>query len=160
MKKIILSALAALILFSCAITKNDTKSDKSEGKKTTEERTITRPGDTVTINIPNIKFKDTVIQRTSYETNTIARVTYDSEGNQSFDCIPAEIREEFKTIREEFKNDIESDKNSNSELSPENFIYALAILGGILILLVVLLIYGFAKIKSSIPDIIKETVTK
>lgn len=160
MKKIILSVFTALFLFSCGITKTNNRTDMSEGKKTIEERTITRPGDTVTIDIPNIRYKDTIIERVNYNTKTIARVIYDNDGNQKFDCIPAEIREELKLIREEFKNDIEDDRETKHEFNPQYFVYAIGFLAFILVFGMIIGLIAIKKIKSSIPGLISETMNQ
>lgn len=152
MKKIILSAFAGLLLFSCGVTKKSSRTDKTESDKTVERRTFTRPGDTISIDIPNIHFKDTTITRTNYETRTVASVHYDSQGNARFDCMSAELREEMELIRETIKNDVKDDNEVESEFKPQHFIYALAVLVGVIIIAMIVGMVAIAKIKKSIPD--------
>tara|TARA_R110000851_G_scaffold108617_1_gene230016 strand:- start:85 stop:585 length:501 start_codon:yes stop_codon:yes gene_type:complete len=156
--KIILSAFVAFLLFSCGVTKKTTGSDQSEGKKTIEERFVTRPGDTITINIPNIRYKDTTITRTNYENRTIASVRYDDRGNQTIECLTAETKEYFKTIREEFKNDIKNDEEIEREFKPQNFIYAIAVLVGVLVIAMIIGVVAINKVKKAIPEMIHDSL--
>lgn len=152
MKKSILSVLTAFLLFSCGVTKETSRTDKSESDKTIERRIFTRPGDTISIDIPNIRYKDTTITRTNYETRTVASVHYDSQGNARFDCMSAELREEMELIRETLRNDIKDDNKVESEFKPQHFIYALAVLVGVIIIAMIVGMVAIAKIKKSIPD--------
>ena len=64
-------ALIALLLFmfSCNVQKKAIKT-KTDRQLTEQILTKTyRPGDTISIDIPNIKLKDTVIERVSYKYN-------------------------------------------------------------------------------------------
>lgn len=160
LRKIILSVFATLFLISCGITKKTSRTDKSEGTKSVEERILTRPGDTITIDIPNIRYKDTVIERVNYDTKTIARVVYDDQGNQRFDCIPAEIKEEFRLMREEFKNDIDDEKESKHEFNPQHFIYALAVLVGVIIIALIVGMVAIKRIQKTIPGIVANSIDK
>lgn len=151
MIKIILSAFAGLLFFSCATTKKSSESDQSTRDTTIERRSITRPGDTITIDIPNVRFKDTTITRVNYENRTVASVYYDKDGNQRFECLSAELKEEMELIRDTLINDKESESERESSFNPQYFIYALA---GLVLVLIVLIIVGmiaFQKLKSSIP---------
>jgi hypothetical protein len=151
--KIIFSAFAGLLLFSCATTKKSSESDQSTRDTTIERRSITRPGDTITINIPNVRFKDTTITSVNYENRTVASVHYDKDGNQRFECLSAEMKEELELIRETLKNDKESDSERESSFNPQYFIYSLAILVGVLIILIIVGMVAFQKLKRSIPDV-------
>lgn len=158
MKKTILIAFVTLSLFSCNTAKKTIETDKSEGLKTISEHTITRPGDTITIDIPNVRYKDTIIERIDYINKSVARVTYDDNGNQRFECLQAEMKEEFRLLREEFKNDKKTESESETNFEPQKFIYALAILGGVIVIALIVALVAFAKIKQSIPNIVIDSL--
>lgn len=103
------------ILTSCDITKRATKSKNDVQATETIKTQIKRVGDTLRIEVPKITYKDTTIVKTNYVNRTEARITYDSKGNASVDCISAEInqfREEFRTLIDKSK-DKESEKEEN-----------------------------------------------
>lgn len=158
MKKIILSVFTGLLIVSCGVTKKTSTSDKSEGIKTVEERVVTRPGDTLTIDIPNIRYKDTIIERIDYINKSVARVTYDDQGNQKFDCLQAEIKEEFRLMREEYKNDVETETEKEFEFKPQYFIYAIAFLVLIMIIAMVVGVVMLSKVQKAIPGIVAKTI--
>jgi hypothetical protein len=153
MNKIILIVFTGLLFCSCATTKKSSQSDQSTRDTTIERRSITRPGETITIDIPNFKFKDTTITRVNYENQSVASVHYDKEGNQRFECLSATMKEEFELIRDTLKNDKESDSEIERTFNPQSFIYALAILVGVLVILIIVGMIAFAKLKKSIPDV-------
>lgn len=159
MKKIIFSAFATLLLFSCGITKKTSGTDKTQSEKTVERRKITRPGDTITIDIPNVRYKDTTITRVNYENRTVASVYYDKDGNQRFECLSAELKEEMELIREEIKKDVKEDKDVQSEFNPQYFIYSLAVLVGVIIIAIIVVMVAIGKMKKSIPDIVTGVVS-
>lgn len=141
MKKFIY-ILAISLIFGCTTTKSlferKSKTNTDRSIKEVETKRLVRAGDTVTINIPNIRYKDTTITRTNTVTNTLANVTYDKYGNQRFDCISSEILELTKIIRnieEQKKEDVkEREKEKKSIISGELLLYVFLGLGGLLIL--------------------------
>ena len=159
MKKLILGLLVVVSLYSCSTTKKLLKEDTSVKKTVTERKQITRPGDTITIDIPNIRYKDTVITRINYENKTIARVRYDEKGNQKFECLSAEIDEKLELIREEVQNNIKEQNDIKRSFNPQYFIYAL----GFLVLVVVIgfgfMGFMFMKLQKQLPGMIA-SVTK
>lgn len=155
MKKLILIAFTALLLTSCGVSKKKAFYDKSTKDTTIDRTTIIRPGDTITIDIPNVRYKDTIIRRTNYENKTVASVYYDKYGNQRFECQSAEIREMRELISEVILNDIKSKDESKSEFNPQYFIYALAVLAVVVVIGFVLISVMIMKIKASILSPLK-----
>lgn len=160
MRKTILIAFTALLMFSCKLAKRITQTDKTQTEKTIERRKITRPGDTITIDIPNIRYKDTTIVRTNYENRTVARVTYDEDGNQSFECLSAEIKEELELIKESILKDVVNDSDVKREFNPQYFIYALAVLAGIVLIGIVIVSYLIMRIQKKMPSMTADIVKK
>lgn len=162
MKKSILIAFTGLFLFSCGITKKLQQKDNSTKDTTIERREITRPGDTITIDIPNIRYKDTVITRVNYEKKTIATVRYDEQGNQRFECLSAEIEESLESIKESVKNDIKSKKETKHQFNPQYIFYAIGALAFIVLIGLIFLSFLFMKMQKQIPTmtakIIKEVI--
>ena len=157
---IILSLFTGLFLFSCTTTKKLFKKDNSTDITTVERREVTRAGDTVTIEIPNIRYKDTTISKINYDTRTIARVNYDSQGNKSVECISAEIRELVETLRNEKKNDIKETTDKEKSFNPQYIFYAIGFLVLMVVIGLVVVSVLFSKMKASIPSIINDIVKK
>ena len=117
--------LIFLILFftSCDILKDKQKVKRDITQTESIKTQIKRPGDTLKIQIPNITYKDTTIVKTNYVNRTEARVTYDSQGNKTIECISAELdifREEFRMLVDKTK---EKDKVKESNFQSETIIY-------------------------------------
>lgn len=149
MEKIIY--ILSIILFtSCSTSKKILQTDKTVAHKTIERREIIRKGDTLTIDIPNIRYKDTTIVRTNYENKTIARVTYDDKGNQKFDCLSAEINEKLELINETVANNVENKRDVERDFNPQYFIYALAALAFIIIIGFIVFGIVITKLKKSV----------
>jgi hypothetical protein len=140
--KTILSLFTGLFLFSCTTTK----------------KLFTRAGDTVTIEIPNIKYKDTTITKINYDTRTIARVNYDSQGNKSVDCISAEVKELIEILRNEKKTDIKETEDKEHSFKPQYIFYAIGFLVLMVVIGLVVVSVLFSKMKASIPSIISKTI--
>lgn len=118
---------------SCDILKNKQKTKKDITQTESIKTQIKRAGDTLKIQIPNITYKDTTIVKTNYVNRTEARVTYDSSGNKTIECISAELdifREEFRTLIDQTK---EKDKVKESSFQSEIVIYI--VIGVVLIFL-------------------------
>ena len=127
--------LIFLLLFftSCDILKDKQKVKKDIKQTESIKTQIKRAGDTLKIQIPNITYKDTTIVKTNYVNRTEARVTYDSNGNKTIECISAELdifREEFRTLVDQSK---EKDKVKESNFQSETIIYV--VVGFVLVLL-------------------------
>lgn len=147
MKKLILIAFVTFLMVSCRSTKKLLETDNSTKQTTTERSSIVRPGDTIRIDIPNIRYKDTLIRRTNYETKSVATVYYDKDGNQRFECQSAELRELKEIIIENQKNNIKKDNESKTEFNPQYFIYALAIFA----IIICILFYMIIRIQKNVP---------
>ncbi len=127
-------SLLVLLFIGCSSSKKLLTTDNTKKTVLTERKTTIRKGDSISIIIPNIRYRDTVIERINYKTKTIARVIYDNNGNQQFDCISAAIKQEFETIKETIANDKKTQNKSNNSFNPQYLIYAVITLIGILII--------------------------
>jgi hypothetical protein len=154
MKNIVFILLIAVTFSSCKSSKKITATDKSTIDRVVDKTTIVRPGDTVVINIPNIRYKDTLIRKINYETKTVASVYYDKEGNQRFECQSAEYYEIRELLKESIKNDLMYNKEKETEFNPQYFIYALAVFGFIICILFYLVI----RIQNKMPQMISNSV--
>ncbi len=117
-----------MLLSSCEVYKKAITTDRSKTETLTERFETYRKGDTVTINVPNVIYKDTIIEKINYETKTIARIKYDDFGNKSFDCISSEIKELKEFILTQQQNNISSKKETEKQFKPQYFIYSIVIL--------------------------------
>lgn len=147
MKKLLIFTLL-LLCFSCDVQKKAIK-NKTDRQLTEQiETTSYRPGDTISIDIPNIKLKDTVIERVSYKYNTpsIARVTYDADGNIKVECLQAQIEETNRINRQLLEVIKDKNQEKTEVFKPQYFIYALAVL-------VLFVVIGFVLISNKINKI-------
>ena len=114
MKKYI---LILLILTSCTTTKKlfekKTKTDTTTESVETGTVTSTRDGDTLTIRVPSIVYKDTTIYKRGKTTTLIQR--YNSDGVLNVDCISDEINE----LKNYVKNALEQ-KNEETDESTKD----------------------------------------
>lgn len=154
MKKLILAVLTAFLLIGCSTFKKLNKKEDTKQETSVIRKEITRPGDTITIDIPNIRYKDTTITRINYENKTIASVRYDDQGNQQFECLSAEIKEKFEQIDSKLEIQKEEETEKKSEFKPQHLIYAIAGLGLVVVLIMVVFMILMAKIQKSIPQTI------
>ena len=156
MKKVSLLLISLLVLTSCEIYKKALVNDQSKKSVITERQITTRKSDSVSIVVPNVVLKDTVIERINYKDRTIARVTYDKNGNGRFDCLPAEIQELKELIHEKIDNDIKTKNKTESSFNPQYVFYGIAaiLLLGALFLGVLYLMIG--KLQKSIPQALFE----
>ena len=145
MKTLIKILLIAILLQSCDIKKEASKTkndiDFSEWVKTE----TFRKGDTVTFVVPNVIYKDTVITTVSTQ-GTILKTYYDNKGNISkSDCISSEMA----LIQERLTNLIDQSKikeSSKEEKIDNTFIYLIA--GVIVIMFLIVIIALFIYVKS------------
>ncbi len=131
----------------CESYKKLLTTDNTKKTIVTERKELIRQGDSLSIVVPNVKFKDTTITRYNYITKTKARVVFDKKGNQRIDCISAEISERIEKIREDIKNDIKTENEKRSEFKPQYFIYALVFLGVVMIILMIMFYVLLSKLK-------------
>lgn len=154
MKNVILSVLMAFIFVRCGTFKKVNINEDTKQETSVVRKEITRPGDTITIDIPNIRYKDTTITRVNYENKTIASVRYDNQGNQQFVCSSAEIKEKFEQIDSKLEILKKEDSEKKNEFNPQHFIYAIGGLGLIVVLIMVVFMILMAKMQKSIPQTI------
>lgn len=131
-------------------------SDKSKKSLITEKKEVLRKSDTLKFRIPNIEYYDTIIERVNYSTRHIAKIHYDSEGNQSFESQCPDIIEITELTTEITENDIEFKKKVENELTPQKLFYAIAGLGVVLIIFMILLLIIFSKAKGQSIQLIKD----
>lgn len=110
----------------------DTKTTETSLKGGFEK--TTRPADTSTIYIPNLKLKDTVIYRETYRQKHI--IEYDKQGNQSISSICDEISQ----IRQWYQNDRkEQEQQTKTEEKDKQIDYTNFLYIGIVFLLILIL---------------------
>lgn len=158
MKKTIIILLLSSLICSCNAYKSLQKKDLTTNKTTIERKTTTRVGDTITIDVPNIRYVDTIIKRVNYENRTIASVTYDKSGNQKIECISAEIKEEIESIRNEIKNNKTENEEKEIGFNPQYFIYAIALLLLIIVIAIIVFFVLYAKFQNQITSVLSSIV--
>ena len=157
-KNLFLAVLTAFFVLGCNSTKSLTKKDNTTTEKVTKSQTVTRPGDTVTISIPNIKYRDTTITRINYDTKTMVVSKFDKDGNQTIDCISAELTERLDTIEEKINNDISENSEKENSFNPQYFIYSIAALVLVVVIALIVVVYSINKAQSKLPEIINQFV--
>ncbi len=161
MKKLNLPILLFFVLFvvfllfsSCESYKKIGASDKTKINTVSTVKEVKRKADSISIIVPNVVYKDTVITKVNYETKTIARIVYDDVGNKRFDCLPAEIDERLSRIETNQSNNISSDIEKEKLFNPQYIIYGIGV-----VLLVFVVGIGFLgvliiRIQKQTPEII------
>lgn len=123
MKKALL-ILTSLLIFSCGITK---KRDKVKEDRTLNESTeiITkRVGDTVTYEVPRVRFKDTTIVKRNYVTGTTQVLRYDKNGQVDLaQCISGAIEKIERSNRELIEAIVSKNKETKHEINPIIILY-------------------------------------
>ena len=145
MKTLIKILLISIVLQSCDIKKEASKTkndiDFSEWVKTE----TFRKGDKVTFVVPNVIYKDTVITTISTQ-GTILKTYYDTNGNISkSDCISSEIaliQERLTKLTDQSK----TKESSKKESINNTFIYVIA--GVIVLMFLIVIIALFIYLKS------------
>lgn len=131
MKKLLIICLL-FSLYSCDILKESQKLKRDVQSTESIKTQIKRKGDTLTLQIPKITYKDTTIVKTNYVNRTEARIIYDSSGNKTVECISAELdvfKEEFRTL---IDNSKEKQSNKEESFQSEIIIYLTLGLGVII----------------------------
>lgn len=160
MKKLFLAVLTAfLLLQSCGLSKNIETKEETREERQIERVSTTRPSDTVTVERKyNVVLKDTVIYTKSYDTKTIIRESYDSQGNQKIDCIPEEIREDIEKINEKIDRDFASRKDIKVEIDLSPLIWSIAGLAFVVVLALIVILIMIMQVKKAVPDLVSKTV--
>lgn len=160
MRNVFLAVLTALILLTgCGVTKEVQVDDKTTQTTETEKKETIRKGDTVEVFRPfNVKYRDTTITTYSYETKSIVRETYDNEGNQTIECITDEIRELLETTKQVVQNDIETRKKLDAQFDPASLIWAIAGLGGVVLLLAIVGFVIISRMQKAMPTMVAQAV--
>lgn len=145
MKTLIKILLIAIVLQSCDIKKEASKT-KNDIDYTEWVKTETfRKGDTVTFVVPNVIYKDTVITTISTQ-GTILKTYYDNNGNISkSDCISSEIaliQERLTKLTDQSK----TKESSKKEKIDNTFIYVIS--GVIVLMFLIVIIALFIYLKS------------
>lgn len=144
--KTILTLILCICLFSCDITKEAFKSKNDIESEETIKTETYRKGDTVTYQVPRIKYKDTVITTVSTQ-GTILRNYYNRDGEiYKNDCRSAEIKE----LREEMRriNDQSKVKDKAKEENFDNSFILYIVIG-----LVVIVIFGMFILAKRLPNL-------
>jgi len=142
--KIIL--IIAFFLTSCGVKKSILEEDKSTLTTETEKKVIVRePSKVVNETKYNVKYKDTTITTTNYETKTILREIYDTKGNRTTECICDGIREEIESVKTVLQNDIENRKETEHTFDLTPLIWALSGFLAVIIILAVIALIIFSK---------------
>jgi hypothetical protein len=84
--------------------------------------------------VPKITYKDTTIVKTNYVNRTEARVTYDSDGNKTIECISSEINELKEEIRTITDNSKLKENSKETSFQPITILYIFIGLGILLVL--------------------------
>ena len=159
MKTLIKILLISILLQSCDIKKEASKTkndiDFSEWVKTE----TFRKGDTVTFVVPNVIYKDTVITTISTQ-GTILKTYYDTNGNISkSDCISSEmalIQERLTNLTDQSK----SKESSKEEKIDNTFIYVIAGIFVLIFLIVIIALFIYLKSQSNKFNILLSNLPK
>jgi len=137
--------LLLLILTSCDIQKQATKSKSDTELKENIETITKRVGDTVRYEVPKITYRDTIIYTTNRQGTTLKTV-YDNSGSiSSIDCFASAI-EEIKRENREFKESLKDKEKVKTEDFDSSFILYIVI--GIVILGMFALFLAFLYLKN------------
>jgi hypothetical protein len=160
MKKTIFFAISFFMLFfsSCSVTKGKIEEDKSKLITETEKRVITRePSKVVNETKYNVKYKDTTIVTTNYETRTILREVYNKKGDRTTECICDGIREELELVKSVLQNDISKEKETTHSIDIAPLIWAFSGFLGVLVLLGIIGLVIYYKAQKALPELIKKS---
>ena len=153
MKKI-LFILTLITITSCASLFDLEKTDKSTKDTVTKITEKSKKGGETILTVPKIIYKDTTIYTVNRQTKTILSTRFDKTGAQTISCLEEAINEKNTIIEESIKANKETLTELKNEFNPQYIIYAIALLGFILIIGMILFLYIFNGFKKSIPNII------
>ena len=116
----VITLLSLLVFCSCKIMKTKDSKDEDISMVRTETRAVTRAGDTVFYQVPNITFKDTTVYTYNRQGTTLKTV-YDDKGDIArIECMASRIEELTritealtKSLSEKKKEKVEESKGIN-----------------------------------------------
>ncbi len=157
-KQAFLASIICFTMLSCETYKKIAQNDKSKAETTRETVTIKRMSDTLTIELPNIIYKDTIIEKINYQNKTLARVTYDSSGNGKVECLSGEILEIRETLNVMLQNDIQNNIEKEKSFKPQYFVYALIGLCLVLMVFMFMIQRSMNSIQKNLPSLVSEII--
>ena len=124
MKKIIFIVLASVFFYGCGVTKNRQKTKEERTLKESTEIITTRVGDTVTYEVPLVRFKDTTIVKRNYVTGTTQTLRYNGNGQIDLaQCISGSIERIERSNKELIEAILTKDKETKHEVKPTIILY-------------------------------------
>jgi hypothetical protein len=124
MKKLTLIILASVLFYGCGVTKNRQKTKEDRVLKESTEIITTRVGDTVTYEVPLVRFKDTTIVKRNYVTGTTQTLRYNANGQVDLaQCISGSIERIERSNKELIEAILTKDKETKHEISPSVILY-------------------------------------
>ena len=124
MKKLTLIVLASVLFYGCGVTKNRQKTKEDRTLKESTEIITTRVGDTVTYEVPLVRFKDTTIVRRNYVTGTTQTLRYNANGQVDLaQCISGSIERIERSNKELIEAILTKDKETKHEINPGVILY-------------------------------------
>ena len=153
-----LTIILLIVLVSCQTTKDLKVNDKSKLETYTEKVKIQRPGTITTLEIPKIKYVDTTITTVNYQDKTVLRVHYDEDGRKTTECQTADIYEEVERKFEKKLVDVVSAFHKDNEFKPQTFLYALALMGFVFLILFIVILVVINNIKKTLPSLVLNTI--
>ena len=159
MKTLIKILLLSIVLQSCDIKKEASKTKNDINYSEWVKTETFRKGDTVTFVVPNVIYKDTVITTVSTQ-GTILKTYYDTNGNISkSDCISSEIaliQERLTKLTDQSKV-----KDSSKEEKIDNtFIYVIAGVIVLMFLIVIMALFIYLKAQTNKFNILLSNLPK
>ena len=136
-------------LFSCNTKKQLFENKKANGNRLTTITETKRKSLETTLELPKINFKDTTIYTVNTIDKTILKTTFDQNGKQTINCLPAEINERLKRIEENYNYKSEKELEKEFRFNPQYLIYGIAFLVLVVLVFLVFLWFVFSKIQKS-----------
>ena len=159
MKTLIKILLLSIVLQSCDIKKEASKTKNDINYSEWVKTETFRKGDTVTFVVPNVIYKDTVITTVSTQ-GTILKTYYDTNGNISkSDCISSEIA----LMEERLINLIDKSKSKESskeEKIDNTFVYVIAGVIVLMFLIVIMALFIYLKAQTNKFNILLSNLPK
>lgn len=158
MKKAIL-ILTSLLFFSCGITKTRDKVKEDRTLNESTEIITKRVGDTVTYEVPRVRFKDTTIIKRNYVTGTTQVLRYDKNGELDMaQCISGAIERIERSNRELIEAIVSKQKETKHEISPMIILWGFIGLALLIVIVGGAAFYAIKKQASQILAIANKTL--